>query len=218
MRRFIGLVVGAFVLAANPAVFASDESAESAPKRELTPKEQAEKAVRRACEAKICDIVASGDPSGEDVTCDLVKSWHEEEIVKMLGGRINWPWGGAMCQSKIQLPRMSLVKAMTEAAYEVTLPKQTARCELAQDGDGDPFVIEVAVAPKVKFENGKASEAQVNWGEVSAPFALYPLIYAGTALDNSTNVLGPEMVRLVNDFTRKKCVQVRVELPRDRPN
>jgi hypothetical protein len=219
MRRPIGLIAGVIaLLVASPAAFASDETAKTGPKRALTAKEQAEKAVRRACEAKICEVIASGDPVGEDVTCDIVKSWPEEEIVEMLGGRINWPWGGAMCQSKIRLPRMSLVKAMTEASYEVTLPTQKARCELAQDEDGDPFVIEAAAAPKVKFENGKASEAQVNWDEVSSPLTLYPLIYGGTALDNSTNVLGPEMVRLVNEFTRKKCAQMRVELQRGSPN
>ena len=33
----------------------------------------------------------------------------------------------------------------------------------------------------------------------------YALIYAGTGFDNSTNVLGPEVVRMVNEFTGKKC-------------
>ena len=32
----------------------------------------------------------------------------------------------------------------------------------------------------------------------------YALIYAGTGFDNSTNVLGPEVVRMVNEFTGKK--------------
>ena len=42
------------------------------------------------------------------------------------------------------------------------------------------------MAPKVKFENGKATEATINWGEASAPMFIYPLIYAGTGLDNSS--------------------------------
>jgi hypothetical protein len=174
---------------------------------------QAEKEARRACEAKICDIVASRDPSGEDVACDIVTTWPEEELVEAMGGRINWPWGGAMCQSKVTLERAAIVKAMSEASYEMTLPAQTARCALAQKEGGEPYVIEISVAPRLKFENGKAVEGQVNWGKASAPMTIYPLIYAGTALDNSTNALGPELVRVVNEFTTKKCTQVKATLP-----
>ena len=62
---------------------------------------------------------------------------------------------------------------------------------------------------KVKFNDGKATEATINWGPASAPLLIYPLIYAGTGLDNSTNVLGPEVVRLVNGFATKKCAEVK---------
>lgn len=183
-----------------------------------TPEQQAEKAARKACEAKICDIVASRDPAAEDVTCDIVTTWHEEDIVKTLGGRINWPWGGVMCQSKITLERGPIAKAMSEPSYDMTMPTQTARCSLAQKEGGDPYVVEISVAPKLTFENGKAVEGQVNWGKASAPVAIYPLLYTGTALDNSTNVLGPELVRLVNEFTAKKCPQIKAALPSPRLN
>ena len=42
---------------------------------------------------------------------------------------------------------------------------------------------------------------------------IYPLIYAGTGVDNSTNVLGPEVVRLVNEFVTSKCAELKAELP-----
>ena len=48
----------------------------------------------------------------------------------------------------------------------------------------------VTLAPKVKFENGKATEATLNWGEASAPMFIYPLIYAGTGFDNSDQCAG----------------------------
>ena len=41
----------------------------------------------------------------------------------------------------------------------------------------------------------------------------YALIYAGAGFDNSTNVLGPEVVRMVNEFTGKKCKRVKNDLP-----
>jgi hypothetical protein len=185
---------------------------------ELTPEEKAEKEARKACKAKICDIIATRDPNGDDVSCDIVKTWREEDIAKMLGGKISWPWGKAVCQSKLELPRASLVKAMSEGEYELVVPQQKVRCTLAQKTEGEPYVVELTMAPKVKFKDGKASEATINWGEAQAPLLVYPLIFAGTGLDNSTNVLGPEVVRMVNAFTTKTCAAVKAELPAANPD
>jgi hypothetical protein len=41
---------------------------------------------------------------------------------------------------------------------------------------------------------------------------VYALVYAGTAIDNQANVLGPELVRMVNEFTTNKCAGVKNEL------
>ena len=111
-----------------------------------------------------------------------------------------------------------MAKAMRETDYEIVMASQTVRCTLArQDDDAESYAVEVAMAPKVTFKDGKAVEASINWGEASAPLLIYPLIYAGTGLDNSTNVLGPEVVKMVNEFTTKKCAEVKDELPSRRP-
>ena len=181
-------------------------------KRVLTPEELAEKEARKECKKKMCDIIATRDPEGEDIACDIVKTWREEDIVKMLGGRINWPWGKAVCQSKLELKRRPLALAMSQNRHEIAMPQQKVRCTLSPKGEGEPSIVEIALAPRAKFENGKAVEAQINWGTASAPMFIYPLIYAGTALDNSANVLGPEVVRMVNEFTTKKCADVKAEI------
>jgi len=200
-----------------PSPQSADTPSAAAKARELTPEEKEEKEARKACKAKICDIIATRDPDGDDVSCDIVKTWREEDIAKMLGGKIGWPWGKAVCQSKLELARKPLALAMSEAQYEIVMPAQTVRCTLAQKTEGEPYAIEVTMAPKVKFENGKATEATINWGEATAPMFVYPLIYAGTGLDNSANVLGPEVVRMVNEFTTKKCAEVKAEAPANNP-
>ncbi|HEX2447897.1 MAG TPA: hypothetical protein VHK26_06895 [Methyloceanibacter sp.] len=202
---------------AAPEAAAAGAPAASA-KRELTPEELAEKEARKECKKKICDIIATRDPNGDDVSCDIVKTWREEDIVKMLGGKIGWPWGKAVCQSKLELMRKPLALAMSEAEYEIVMPAQKVRCSLAQKEKGEPYSIEVTLAPKVKFKDGKASEANLNWGEASAPMFVYPLIYAGTGFDNSANVLGPEVVRMVNEFTTKKCTELKAEAPAGTPS
>jgi hypothetical protein len=202
-----------------PATAAAPEGATDA-KRKLTPEELAEKEARKACKKRICDIIASRDPAGEDVSCDIVKTWREDDIVKMLGGKISWPWGKAVCQSRLEVKRKDLALAMSEPAYDMTMPAQKVRCTLAQKDAGEPYAIEVTMTPTAKFENGKATSAQVNWGEASAPTFIYPLIYAGTGLDNSANVLGSEVVRMINEFTTKKCAEVKADAsvsPRDEP-
>jgi hypothetical protein len=136
----------------------------------------------------------------------------------MLGGNIFWPWGKAVCESKLELPRATLAKAMTEPEYEVVVREQKVRCTLDQKEKGEPYVVGLSMSPEVKFKDGKATEATVNWVPASAPLLIYPLIYAGTGLDNSSNVLGPEVVRLVNSFTTMKCAQVKAELPAGKSN
>lgn len=185
---------------------------------ELTPEEADEKRARLACKRAICDVIASRDPVGPDISCLVVKTWREKTITKMLGNQIDWPWGKARCKSQLELKREALSKALTEPKYDVVMPSQKLTCTLAQKGEGEPYAVEISIAPKVSFENGKAVEARLNWGEASAPMLVYALIYAGTGLDNQTNVLGPEVVRMVNEFTTRKCAEVKAELPADKQN
>ena len=118
MLRLAASVV-ALLLVCLPVSAAEDTNHETPPPQagaaaaekppELTPDEKAEKEARKACKAKICEIIATRDPTGEDVSCDITKTWREEDISKMLGGKISWQWGKAVCQSKLELPRASLV-------------------------------------------------------------------------------------------------------------
>ena len=226
MLRLGLLMLPVLLLGASPPASAAEETKPAAPtdlgeqvtsKRVLTEEEKAEKESRKACKIEICDILATEEQRGPDIACDIVKTWRSEDIVKMLGGRINWPWGKAVCQSKLRLKRAPLAKAMSEDRYKVDMDSHTVRCSLYQDG-GKPYVVEIAMSPKVTFKDGKATDAQINWGDVSAPMLIYPLLYAGTGLDNSSNVLGPEVVRMVNEFTGKKCAEVKAELPGRRVN
>ncbi len=225
MRRVMLVVSAALLLGVSHFARAEETAPAASPpqdttpltdedKRVLTPEEKAEKEARKACKIKLCAIFASKDPNGDDVSCDIVKTWREEDIAKMLGGKASWPWGKAVCQSKLELTRAPLAKAMSEPAYEIVMSSHKVRCTLAQKDNSEPYVVEIAMAPKVKFKDGKAADASINWGEATAPMLVYPLIYAGTGLDNSTNFLGPEVVRMVNEFTTKKCAEVKDELPK----
>ncbi|ODR93582.1 hypothetical protein AUC70_12055 [Methyloceanibacter stevinii] len=186
-------------------------------KIELTPEEKAEKEARKACKIEICDIIATREPMGEDIACDIKKTWRAESLTKMLGDQFSWPWGRAVCQSKLNLSRADLAGAMLESNATIKMEKFAVSCEL-HTGEGEPYVVEAELAPEVTFRGGKAVSASINWGDVSAPLMIYPILYAGTGLDNRSNLLGSEVVEMVNEFTQKKCAEVKVELPGRRVN
>ncbi|HEX6830350.1 MAG TPA: hypothetical protein VF090_02260, partial [Methyloceanibacter sp.] len=87
-------VAAGIVLAMSFSAFAEDTSPSTSPseaapagdsgKDDLTPEERAEKQARKACKVKLCDILATKDPQGDDVACDIVKTWREQDITKML--------------------------------------------------------------------------------------------------------------------------------------
>jgi hypothetical protein len=217
-----GAVAGESATPGNPAPAAAPAQPQTIPlaaedKRELTPEEKAEKDARKACKRTICDILATRDPNGADVSCDITKTWRAEDMAKMLGGKISWPWGNAVCQSKLVIKRAALANAMSEAEYEVALAPQTVSCTLAQKDKSEPYQVKITLAPKVKFKDGKATEATLNWGDASAPLLVYPLIYAGTGIDNQTNVLGPKVVHMVNAFTTRRCAEIKAELSDGQP-
>lgn len=186
-------------------------------KVELTPEEKAEKDARKACKIEICDVVATRERLGPDIACDVKKSWRAGDLTKLLGDQIGWPWGNAVCRSALKLERAALAEAMRAPKATIRMETQTVSCALQREG-GEPYVIEVELAPDVTFENGKAVSATVNWGDVSAPLIIYPILYAGTGLDNQSNVLGPQVVKMVNAFTAKSCAGVKDELPGRRVN
>ena len=59
-------------------------------------------------------ILATKDPQGDDVSCDIVKTWRETDITKMLGGRFDWTWGKAVCQSKLEVKREAMAQSNAE--------------------------------------------------------------------------------------------------------
>jgi hypothetical protein len=176
----------------------------------LTPKEIAEKAARKGCKVKICSAFLLKKP-GEDVTCNVVKSWRKEQLDKMVKkARVSWPWGAVQCTADLKLPRDQMIKAMNEAKFELSLEKHTVSCVVQREKE--PSTIKFAFAPKVKFEGGKAVKASLNWGKIEAPTLIKGAMWTATATDNTFNVLQSTLVEDINDFIGKKCPALKSEL------
>jgi len=175
----------------------------------LTPEELAEREGRKACKVAICAAFHLKKAEGPDIACNVLKSWRKEQLQKMIErAKVSWPWGGVKCVADIRLKRGDLIKAMTEPSYVATLDKHQVNCEIEREKEA-PAKISFAFAPKVTFENGKATKASLNWGAIDAPTLVKGAMWTATATDNTFNVLQSTLIEDINDFIGPKCDEVK---------
>jgi hypothetical protein len=198
------------VAAAEDAAKSSPDSARvlGEPDGPLTPEEKAEKQARQACKVDLCKAFHTKVAAGDDIACHVSKSWRKEQLVKLVGKlKVSWPYEGAHCNTDLSVKRGDLVKAMTEPKAEIVFPKHTVTCSIA--GEKGPTDFSFELAPKVTFENGKATKAQANWGKVEGPTLIKSALWTATAADNTVNILSSSIVEEVNDFVSKSCDEVK---------
>jgi hypothetical protein len=179
---------------------------------ELIPEELKEREARKSCKVAICAAFRNRKPDGGDISCNVIKSWRKEQLSKMVErAKVSWPWGRVKCTAPINLKRDTLIKAMTEPAYEATLDTHKVICEIEREKDGNAE-IKFDFTPKVRFEKGKATKATLNWGTIEAPTLVKGAMWTATATDNTFNVLQSTIVEDINDFIDHKCDEVKEEL------
>lgn len=175
----------------------------------LTPEEIAEREGRKACKVAICAAFHLKKAEGPDIACNVLKSWRKEQLQKMIErAKVSWPWGKVKCVADIRLKRGDLIKAMSEPKYVAELDKHQVNCEIEREKEA-PAKISFAFAPKVTFENGKATKASLNWGAIEAPTLVKGAMWTATATDNTFNVLQSTLVEDINDFIGPKCDEVK---------
>ena len=203
-------LAGATALAVSLAgpVAAADD-AKVAPLK-LTPEEVAEKAARKGCKIKICSAFLLKKP-GEDVACNVIKSWRKSQLDAMVKkARVSWPWGPVKCTADLKLPRDQMIKAMDEPAFQLKLEKHTVSCVVQREKE--PAKIKFSFSPEVKFKDGKATKASLNWGKIEAPTLIKGAMWTATATDNTFGVLQSTLVEDINEFISTKCPAIKSEL------
>lgn len=206
VRRVLLACLGSAALLA-VAVPAATAQTAPAKAEDLTPEEIKEREGRKACKVAICAAFHNKKP-GDDVTCNVLKTWRKEHLVKTVSkGGVSWPWGKVKCTADIKLKRDMLIKAMTEDKVEATLDTHHVACEVESDkGNSD---IKFEFTPKVTFEKGKATKTALNWGKIEAPALLKGAMWTATATDNTFNVFQSTVVEDINDFIQNKCMEVK---------
>jgi hypothetical protein len=212
-RRKLAIFVLSLVLSSG-ATLAQDSKASGGtpkiPEVELTPEEKLERDQRKACKVALCSAFHIRKPLEGDVTCSVLKTWRKEQLEKMITkGGVSWPWGAARCTTELRFKRATLAKAMTEPHYDAQFDRHQIKCEL--DREKDKYQVNVEIAPKVTFKQGKAVKAALNWGKIDAPLLAKSALWPATAADNSMGILQNTVVEDINDFLDAKCTEVKDE-------
>ena len=172
-----------------------------------------EKANRRDCKIKICDILRNKSPEGDDIACSVTKTWPKPDLDKIMSkGRVSWPWGHTRCEADINVKRATLIAAMSEKNYEAKFDEHKVDCEIERKKEGETYAFKISVKPTVTFEDGKAKKVVLNWGDLEAPTIAKGVIWPATGLDNKLNIFGGEVVDMINSFATTKCDEVKENL------
>lgn len=165
-----------------------------------------EKEKLKACEKSICTMILTKDATGDDLTCAISKTWAKDKISKGAKEKsIDWGFGDARCSLGLEVERATIVKSLTEKTHDLVMPEHTVKCEIERGEEVTP--INVALAPKVTFKDGKAHKAWLNIGKIEAPAVVKGAIWTAAKLEDNFGLFHGDIIEEINDFVHKECAK-----------
>ncbi len=166
--------------------------------------DETEKERLRKCEIDICRMIVEKKKEGDDLACDLSKTWAKEDIAEEAKEKkLPWELGDARCAVKLNVSRNDIVSAVTDAAYTLKVPEQGVDCEVEQGGTKHP--IKLTLAPQIKFKNGEAVEASLGVGNIEAPAVVKGVIWSAAKMEEFFGIFHSDLLKEINSFVSKKC-------------
>ncbi len=161
----------------------------------------AEKANLKKCELSICELIVKKQADGGNISCDLTKTWGAKELEKgASAGKIKWSFGDARCQTKIDIKRAPLLKALADPSYDLKLAPTNVECQVGADKEKVSFTL----APALKFEKGAVTKASLGIDNIKGAFMKRMVLKSAQLIDKSS-VLNGVIAKEVNKFITKKC-------------
>lgn len=195
-NRFAASILGAAVLALaifTAPAFALDEN----------PNEEQD---LKACEKNLCAMILSKQATGDDLTCNISKTWAKDNIEKGASTKsLSWGFGDARCKLDLTAERSNVVSSLTEASHTLAMKEHTVKCEI--ESEKDVTTIDVTLAPKVTFKDGKAETAELNITKVEAPSVIKAVITGADWIEKNVGLFHGEMIEEINDFVHNKCAK-----------
>ena len=165
-----------------------------------------ERARLKACEKQLCSIILKRRASGDDLACNIGRTWEKSKIVNgVRQKRISWSFGDAQCRVAVKMPRAGIISALTKPNFDLQLAKHTINCQVErEEGVSD---VTLRLAPKMAFKAGKVDKIWLNVSEIEAPTIIKGAIWTVSQLEANIGVFHGEMVDEVNEFIHQKCAK-----------
>lgn len=165
-----------------------------------------EKARLKGCEKRLCAIILAREPEGDDLACDITKTWAEKSIKGGVErGTVSWSLGDAQCKVKISMKRAAIIAALTQPKYRLVVAPHKLNCRV--EDDGDITKVSLTIAPRVTFKNGRAVKGKFGLRDIKAPALIKGAIWTVNKLEKNFGLFEEDLLKEVNKFVHKKCAK-----------
>ena len=157
----------------------------------------------KSCEERLCTMLLRKEPKGDDLKCELTKTWAKSTIKEAENHTLKWSYGDARCSVQLHISRATIVTALTSPEYAFEVPPHTADCVVEQDGEARN--VKATLAPKIAFKNGKAEKVWVNLKGIKGPVGIKTSLWLAASLNDNVGLFHRPMLTSINRFIDKYC-------------
>jgi hypothetical protein len=165
---------------------------------------ETEKQKLAQCEVDICRMIVEKTRDGGDLSCDLTKTWQQEDIEKgAQEKKLTWGFGRARCNVKIDIKRTDIVDAVTQPSYTLKVEKQPVECEIERNEEQYP--IKMTLAPVLTFKDGKATQADLGVNDIEGTTVIKGVVWTAATLEQNFGLFQADILKEVNKFIATQC-------------
>lgn len=165
-----------------------------------------EKENLKVCEQRICEAVLKKDAAGDDVKCEVGKTWAQSKLKEGSEKRkLSWSFGDARCGVTFSLPRETIVSALTKPTHTLDFKPEVAKCEIEREKE--LTVVSVTLQPKITFKDGRADKVWLNVKTIDAPAVVKGAIWTAAQIEDTLGVFHSELIGEINELVHDKCTK-----------
>ena len=163
-----------------------------------------EKEQLEACERDLCTLLVKKEPGGSNLQCNLQKTWASKKIKQGVEEKkLSWALGDMRCSVKFDASRQDVIDALSKPQHELKLAMHTVKCEVEREKE--VLNINVNLAPRIQFKDGKAMKAWLGVGEIQAPTVIKGAIWSAAQLEDTFGVVHSDLIKEINRFVYERC-------------
>jgi hypothetical protein len=167
--------------------------------------ENGEAAAILDCERRLCILLQQRDAKGEDLTCELSKTWVRDTIKSADQPTVKWGFGDARCSIRIHISRAQVAEALAARGtdYKLWIPPHTATCLV--EIDGQARTVTATLAPKLLVKDGRVEKIWVNLTTLEGPTAVKATLWTAARLADNVGLFQRPLIKSVNRFISASC-------------